>query len=249
MPIDSKIGILGDLSKKVSRLKTMAKHKLVGFDYQPNGIILHPYQAIYIPVPKVACSSLKRVCARLLDIDTSSVNGTHSIVFPIVKGAEISQFNNYWKFCFVRNPWDRMLSCFTEKIKEDENFSEPTNSFVNGVHKGLLKYGIFKANMSFEDFLMAIASIPDPKADTHFRSQYTFVTNLKGQLMVDFIGKFENLNEDWSEICDRLKVTDGSLPHYNKTKHNNYREYYTDSLIKIVEQRFAKDIAMFDYKF
>jgi hypothetical protein len=246
----SKTGIIGNLYKGISQIETLARDKLGRVDYHPNGIILHDRKVIYFPIPKVACSSLKYVCAELLNIDTSlTPNRIHDIEFPTVTSSELLKFDDYWKFCFVRNPWDRVVSCFKEKIKEDENFTGNTNSFVNGVHKGLLEYGIFKAKMTFEEFAIAVASIPDSKSDPHFRSQHTFITNNKGKLLVDFIGKFERLSEDWPDLCDRLGVTNISLPHSNKTKHDSYRKYYTDNLSKIVAKRFSKDIAMFEYEF
>ena len=67
-------------------------------------------------------------------------------------------------------------------------------------------------------------------------------------LLVDFIGKFEHINEDWNFICKRLGLS-FVLPHKKKTKREDYRSYYTAETRKIIELEYAADFAMFDYSF
>lgn len=214
-------------------------------------IEIAPLKALYIPIPKVACSSIKRAIAEFLKIEIPN-NGIniHNAHYPIVDRDILHQYDDYWKFCFVRNPWDRLVSCYTEKIKADNNFSGITGSFVNGIHKGFVKYGIFKANMPFNEFLKAVASIPDHEADQHFRSQYTFIVDVHGNSLVDFAGRFENINEDFDSILKTLNASSElSLSRSNKTRHKNYREYYSDESLSIFSERYSQDIIRFNYKF
>ena len=66
--------------------------------------------------------------------------------------------------------------------------------------------------------------------------------------MVDFIGRFESLIDDFQKLCHLLGIT-CKLPHAGKTKHNNYKEYYDKESREIVGEFYKKDIEIFGYKF
>lgn len=249
----NKTTFIDRIPSQIRSLKSLVKNKLARVEPDFSGIVLPKYKAIYVPIPKVACSSLKKVFAELLNINVSSqshgFDDVHRAKFRYVKGNQIIEYKDYWKFALVRNPFDRIVSCYKEKIKDDENFSGTTNSFVNGVHKGLLKYGVFKAKMTFEEFVNAVAEISDAEADPHFKSEYTFIADKKGELLVNFVGKLENFQEDFDSVCKNLEIENITIPHLNKTAHKNYRNYYTDELKNIVAKRYSKDIEMFEYNF
>ena len=169
--------------------------------------------------------------------------------FPQVANRDIrTEYPDYFVFAFVRNPWDRLLSCFFSKI--DPTLDDDGVVFKNGVEFNFWKYGaMFHGTMSFTDFVRATTSIPDEEADIHFSSQYRHLTDAHGSLVPDFIGRFESLAHDFSEICERLKMAEVLLPHRLKTDHGHYSQYYTKETQALVEERYPKDIDLFGFQF
>ncbi|MGD1807349.1 sulfotransferase family protein [Dapis sp. BLCC M126] len=217
---------------------------------------LHPiiridkYKVIYFPIPKVATSTLKYISAKLLElenIDSLELEDIHEFIFPSVERKNLHKYQDYYKFGFVRNPWERLFSCYKSKIKVDPNYNHP--DYQDGISKRFVRYNLFRAGMSFEEFVKAISQIPDPDSDFHFKSQYIFFTNNKGEEVVNFIGRYESLQEDWKKVRDASNLPAIELPHLNKESSKHYSEYYTPETIDIVSARYAEDINKFGYKF
>lgn len=217
---------------------------------------LHPliridkYKVIYFPIPKIATSTLKYISAKLLEvenIDSLDLRGIHDFSFPSVERKKLHKYQDYYKFGFVRNPWERLFSCYKSKIKADPNYNQ--DEYEKGISRVLVRYNLFRAGMSFEEFVKTISQIPDRDSDFHFKSQYLFFTNNKGEEVVNFIGRYESLKEDWEKVCAASNLPTIELPHLNKVTSKHYSEYYTPETIDIVSARYAEDINKFGYKF
>lgn len=78
----------------------------------------------------------------------------------------------------------------------------------------------------------------------HRKTQSSFLNK-----NIDFIGRFENLQEDFNLICQKLGFESKKLPHENKTIHEHYTKWYTDENKKLVQDRYSEDIEAFNYKF
>ena len=134
---------------------------------------------------------------------------------------------DYFTFSFVRNPWDWQVSLYFFMLKD----------------KGHFQYNIIK-NMSFEEYL-------DWRVHEDCKPQYMFLSeneDLSSPINMDFIGKYEFLNSDFNKVCNILNL-DSTLPHLNKTTHNNYISYYNETTRKMVEDAFKIDIDYFGYNF
>ena len=132
----------------------------------------------------------------------------------------------YYTFCFVRNPWDWTLS----------NYLYAKSCSIHPQYQNINNNGI-----SFEDYVEG----------RYCGTQFNFLSDKNGSLEhFDFIGKFENLNDDILFLAKKLNLK-GNLSHQNKTeiKSGNYMDYYTEALVKTVEETCAKDIELFGYKF
>jgi hypothetical protein len=135
------------------------------------------------------------------------------------------EFIDYFKFAFVRNPWDRVVSWY--------NFSMYLSNLEN-VEK--------ERNISGKDFLSYIKEFQNIWGNEQ-QNQYEFTK------CCDFIGRYENLQNDFNMICDKIGIPQQKLPHKNKTKHKCYTEYYDDETREVVAKKFAKDIEYFGYEF
>jgi hypothetical protein len=134
-------------------------------------------------------------------------------------------YDGAFKFAFVRNPWDRLVSRYNYLLR---NESHHRCHFVKGL-KG------FEAYLEWEI-----------RRGKMFQQNY--VTDAGGGVIVDFIGYFERLNEDFARVCARIGVQ-AELPHANSTNHSDYRTYYTPATRERVAQIFRRDIELFGYEF
>jgi hypothetical protein len=154
---------------------------------------------------------------------------------------------DYIKFCFVRNPWDRFLSGYTEFVNNRTAYGEP--EAVELAH----------TFPTFESFCKGFATSKF-RDNVHFRPQSTFIN-----ADINFIGRYENLQEDFIRICEHmvLPVKDGHMQadwvysnaEYvlkrwdRKSNHVPYTEAYTPETRDIVGEIFKEDIEIFDYSF
>ena len=216
-------------------------------------ILLEDYGAVFIDIAKVASSSLKAVCAAALGFDLTTVGGNpHEMAFPHPpEPSEASErlYRDYYAFSFVRNPWDRLVSCYRDKILgEVADFTEISEAGIAHCLTGLEG---FSAGMSFDAFVAAVASIPDNQAEEHIRSQFLALTNDRGYLAVDFVGRYETLAADFQYVANQIGLpSEISLPRLQVNPRTvAYRDYYTATTRDLVAARFAQDIALFSYRF
>jgi hypothetical protein len=147
----------------------------------------------------------------------------HFSVNQYIKKYGESMWNNYFTFSFVRNPWDRVISWIRYRDKRRNLYGGRLNS---SIIKKELKIP-YISNNSYYNML---------SLDDSARS-------------IDFIGRFENLQEDFEIVCDEIGIERKKLPHENKTKHKHYTEYYDSETRAIVAEKYAKDIEYFEYEF
>lgn len=215
---------------------------------QEQRILLAPWRAVYVDIAKVASSSIKATLAALLGLDGADRN-PHEVDFPRPPAAEPTDgrvFPGLYSFAFVRNPWDRLVSCYRDKIRgEVDDF---TGFAESGVAHCLAHYGVFSADMTFTDFVHAVVAIEDAEADEHFRSQAHSLTDPAGALAVDFVGRFENLDSDFARVVRTIGLPqDTRLPRLQAASKADAMSYYTPSTVEIVRRRYRRDVELFGY--
>lgn len=151
------------------------------------------------------------------------------LVLPQERRLEIGQrqFDAYFKFGFVRNPWDRVVSLY-ERAEAQQMRSE----------------------MTFDEFVdwIEYSSSTCVHSSPH-RYQLDWFVDPNGKILADFIGRFERLEADWAFVARKLDMAE-SLPHRRaniRTRH--YTEYYTARTREIIANKFRVDIEHFGYQF
>lgn len=150
------------------------------------------------------------------------------------------EFENYFKFTFARNPWDRLVSAFLFLKKGGINKVDRVWSEQNLSHYN-----------DFHTFVTEWVNRKNINTWKHFVPQYKFVCEPGDQTpKVDFIGHFERLENDFNYIQNKLGKT-SNLQHLNKTggTKRDYKEYYTEDTKKLVADVYKEDIRIFGYDF
>ena len=204
-------------------------------------MINHDKKFIYSHIPKCAGSSIETALGSLCSMQRDEYIKWNSdlghwdqhLTLQEIRDyyfAEGDQFSEYFKFSTVRNPWERMVSQMTWR------------------HRGAFKSG----SITIKTFLsrtFKIRQYHDPMR--HIIPQHQFLQDDSGHPLYDFIGKVENLQEDFNQICDKIGVPRRKLRNEKRTNHRHkpYWEYYDDETLKIVTDKYARDIELFGYEF
>ena len=189
----------------------------------------------FVPNPKVANRSIKLAMATRINPEFRG--DPHNAGWKYVTLGQLQQLDCF-KFGFVRNPLDRLISCYKQKILlYARTYNQPVLFW---------RYGdLFHPQMSFEDFVIAVSGIADRYSDIHFRSQHTYFYK-RERNMIDFIGRFENLDQHWQHIDQMCKL--GALPHLNPSTRVQQQVSYSPRLVEIATKRYKKDIELFGYE-
>ena len=229
-------------------------------------MICKPYKCIFVHIPKAAGRSVELYFLNKLGMSRDNESDRRALLLTDnndpAKGTEklshlsaseyvacghvtAQDFSQYYKFSFVRNPWSRLVSEY--------------------------RYRNFISHKSFKHFVLN--KLPKPGWDDKYRHvmpQSEMLCDADGELLVDFVGKFERINEDFETVCKHFGFEDDSLPHVNssskksrelrrklknvihrnqETALSNYVEFYDDETRQFVHQLYRSDIELFGYSF
>jgi hypothetical protein len=130
-----------------------------------------------------------------------------------------TEFGNLYKFTCVRNPWDRIISLYFT----------PTQNTAAWDRKKFRK--IISSVLSVPNYLCLDQGEENPFGN------------------VEYIMRFEKLEDDFRTVCTALDISPRILPQYNRSNREHYSKYYDDELCELVRARFAAEIERFGYTF
>ena len=187
-------------------------------------------KCIFIHIPKAAGTSISK------SLFNDLTNHYTAFDYRIIFGKE--DFSSYYKFAFVRNPWARLFSAY-----------HYLKSGGWGPYEKQRAQDAFGGYEEFNDFVMSWLSHETWDTFIHFWPQYRFVSDLRGRLCIDEIFYFENIEEEFSSLCHKLKIK-RPLQRANITNARlDYRDEYTPEAIDKVAKMYRKDVEMFKYTF
>jgi hypothetical protein len=134
-------------------------------------------------------------------------------------------FDRFFKFAFVRNPFDRFISYCAFITRQHGQFDQnPRN-----VMQQLID------NPPWEHIL--------------FQPQHIFVTDADGKLLTDYLGRVEQMQDCYNEAAGRIGIPSRPLEKVNASRRRDYRDYYDQSLVDGVTRLYARDLELFGYQF
>lgn len=143
-------------------------------------------------------------------------------------------FEALFKFAFVRNPWDLQVSSYHHLRRERPALIAHCTDF-----ESFLRWKL-DPQRSYQYHI-----------DTSIRLQSEYLVDHDGNMIVDYVGRYERLQEDFHRVCQELQLSVGTLPHRRRARNrkHDYRHYYSSATTDLVARRFAADIARFAYSF
>jgi len=203
-------------------------------------VISHQHRCIFVHVPKTAGKSVlaefglpehgRDYRQRMGHIEAPYDH------HPIREYQGRPWFDEYFKFGFVRNPWDRVVSAF---FYLDAGGANAADAAFRAEHLAAF-------DGRFDLFVEGLPRLLEHK---HLRPQTHWLTGADHRLAVDFVGRYERFSDDLALVCDRLGLGCGTPAHRNPSEHRDYRSYYDPVLVRQVAALYATDIEMFGYTF
>jgi hypothetical protein len=221
-------------------------------------VISHSHKSIFVHIPKTAGTSIEFKLGHFQATrwgvqDHRSIREIEPLSFldvcRMAPGAELVillkrlrsgikgrprvsryQYQTYFKFAFVRNPWARIYSWYQNVMRDSR-------------HRKM--YGV-EAECTFRHFLQRHLDLDRGP----MRPQLHWLIDRHGNIPLDFVGRFEHLERDFGHVCDVLQIQDADLP---RLIVGDYRERYTDvydeDMIGLIARCYAPEIELFSFRF
>lgn len=209
-------------------------------------VISHKYKCVFIHIPKCAGQSMEKALGK------KNVKRWHRRVPHRVKHGRPNYvgnskyWNNYFTFTFVRNPWDRVVSAFFFDKGFALNHMNGQKVVMNK-RRHLIKNGLLSKMGDVELFRDVIKNKLEKYSKQKLRIYTPQIKWIDG-FEYDFIGRVENIKDDWENVCsaigEKLEIV-----HMNRSDRKEYNTYYDNNSKDLVYKIYKKEIKTFKYEF
>lgn len=194
--------------------------------YRYNLTISDSHQFLWFRNPKVGTRTLLK---RFTDDENVSLTAVQArkCYYPM------DFYKDYFKFAFVRDPWDRFYSGWRNKI-----FGKNKRIVASELHDELQDFNVFVKYYHTLDIM---------QGDLHFFHQHTLLDLNE----LDYVGRMESFEHDCHEIFTTLGLSTGEIVHKNRSpvSGQNYHRFYTEETAALIAEMYRKDIQLFGYRF
>jgi hypothetical protein len=199
-------------------------------------ILDHDKKYVYVAIPKTASISVSISLGHGDNIPEPDFyhQGITSVLTTNPEAV------TYFKFSFVRNPWARLLSLYNDfTLKRVFQYSEKVQH----------DKPLFSEFADFNDFCIRLHD--SSWMDNIFLRSQAELLSLHGRTVMDYIGRFETLHDDFSVVCSKIGMVGTPLLKHNEGKYDNtsYRPYYTIEAKDAIARLYDLDIEVFGYDF
>jgi hypothetical protein len=206
-------------------------------------IISHQHRFIFAAVPKTGTHSIRQALREHMSADDieqvglfvnkrfpyeelAAIRHGHFSLAQVRPYLEKDAFDGYFKFAFVRNPFDRFVSYCAFMTRGGDLFERSPQKVMH-------------------HFLF----VEPPEQHILFQPQHTVLTDPAGTLLTDMVGRVEDMQASYDAICARIGIPSRQLDQVNSSKRGDYRQYYDEELKAGVAHRYARDLELFGYEF
>jgi len=186
-------------------------------------------KCIFVHITKTAGTSVAKSLFNYLPYHYTAID------YRVIYGRRT--FNKYFKFAFVRNPWDRLYSAY-RYLKSGGWNAEDKKWYESNI----AEYD------DFNDFVTKWLTTDNIKKHLHFMPQHHFICDTNDKILLDYLAYFETINDDFEKLAKQLNI-DASISHHNANPASSYLNAYNDTTRNIVANVYNKDISLFGYDF
>lgn len=200
---------------------------------------------LFFQMPKTGSTFLHSLLKKKLgkDIKIEGHDSLYQNQQILIRGINNPQL---WKFCFVRNPYTRFISAYRH-IVAPQKFM-PKNDLQ--AKKAILQYrNLPEFCQNLTEFTANPQNFP-----IHFYPQYQWITKPNGNLTMDYIGKFETMNQSWQLICSHLSIDYNPIyqqksPNIIHLLKNSFFDFFHryEQVFPLIYNFYQKDFELFGY--